>query len=290
MVSVRRLVALVLAVVAIGCGGGGSDAGEQPAVVVERFAPDTTMGAIQRKGEIVIGVKFDAPLFGFRDPAGGEVQGFDVDVGRAVAQSLGVRPRFVEAVSDDRIPFIQDGTVDLVLSTMTITPQRAESIGFTDPYFVARGRILVPEGSAITGIDALAGETVCTALGSTYELTLAEEAPEADLRLVDRNSECLPLLRDGTVDAIVTDDVILTGFIIQDGSLRLVGDDLTTEAYGAGLAAGDEAFATFLDGVLDRFKADGRWTDAYQRWLGRFTNETREPPTQSLEDTLAGVG
>lgn len=288
--TTRRLVTLVLAVVAIGCGGGGSDAGEQPAVVVERFAPDTTMGAIQRKGEIVIGVKFDAPLFGFRDPAGGEVQGFDVDVGRAVAQSLGVRPRFVEAVSDDRIPFIQNGTVDLVLSTMTITPQRAESIGFTDPYFVARGRILVPEGSAITGIDALAGETVCTALGSTYELTLAEEAPEADLRLVDRNSECLPLLRDGTVDAIVTDDVILTGFIIQDGSLRLVGDDLTTEAYGAGLAAGDEAFATFLDGVLDRFKADGRWTDAYQRWLGRFTNETREPPTQSLEDTLAGVG
>ncbi|MCP9489012.1 MAG: glutamate ABC transporter substrate-binding protein [Solirubrobacteraceae bacterium MAG38_C4-C5] len=283
------VLALVLVLLSAGCGGQ-PDVVEQPAAQVPRFAPDTTMGAIQRDGEIAIGVKFDAPPFGFRDPAGGKVQGFDVDVGRAVAESLGVRPRFVEAVSDDRIPLIQAGEVDLVLSTMTITPQRAQSIGFTDPYFVARGRILVPEGSPITGVDALAGEAVCTTLGSTYELTLAEQAPEADLRLVDKISECVPLLRDGTVDAIVNDDVILTGLIIQDGSLRLVGDDLTTEPYGAGLAAGDEAFATFLDGVLERFKADGRWTDAYQRWLGRFTGETREPPTQSLEDTLAGVG
>lgn len=287
--TLRRLTTLLLALVAVSCGAGPGE-GDQRASEVRRYPPDTTMGVIQREGEIVIGVKFDAAPFGFRDPETGDLRGFDVYVGRAVASALGVRPRFVEAVSEDRIPLIQSGEVDLVLATMTITQERAQAIRFTDPYFVARGRILVPEGSPITGVDALAGETVCTVLSSTYELTLAEEASAADLRLVERPSECLKLLQDGAVDAIVNDDVILTGMIIQDGSLRLVGDDLTTEPYGAGLALGDEAFAAFLDDALERFKADGRWASAYRRWLYRYTGVSREPPTQSLEDTLAVVG
>jgi ABC-type amino acid transport substrate-binding protein len=190
------------------------------------------MGKIQEKGEIVIGVKYDVPPFGFKNTRTGDIEGFDVDLGKAVAQKLGVRAKLVEAVSDNRIPFIKDGTVDLVLSTMTINAERVEEIGFTDPYFTAHGRILVPKDSKIADVDDLAGEKVCTALGSTYEETLKKQAPpRADLRLVDAYSECLELLQNGAVDAISTDDVILTGMIIQDDSLKLVGDELTTEPY-----------------------------------------------------------
>jgi ABC-type amino acid transport substrate-binding protein len=292
--AIAALAALVLGLLAAGCGGDDEDeaqeGGGEPAADVEQFPPDTTMGRIQQEGEIAIGVKYDVPPFGFRNPTSGEIEGFDVDFGRAVAEALGVEPRFTEAVSDNRIPFVKDGTVDLVVSTMTINEERAQEIGFTDPYFIARGRILVPEGSEITGVDTLAGNRVCTALGSTYEDTLQEQAPEAELRLVDTYSECLELLQNGAVDAISTDDVILTGMIIQDDSLRLVGDELTVEPYGAGFTRGDEQFAQFLNGVLEEYKSDGRWARAYEEWLGRFTGEDQEPPTETLEDALAASG
>ena len=120
-------------------------------------------------------MKYDVPPFGFQNPESGDIEGFDVDLGRAVAEKLGVEPRFVEAISDNRIPFLQDGTVDLVLSTMTINAERDQEIDFSEPYYVANGRILVPEID-VQGINSLAGKRVCTALGSTYEETLRERA------------------------------------------------------------------------------------------------------------------
>ena len=118
----------------------------------EEFPADTTMGKIQAKGEIAIGVKYDVPPFGFKNPQTGDVEGFDVDFGKAVADKLGVKPKLVEAISDNRIPFIQDGTVDLVLSTMTINAERAAGDRLHRTRTSSRkGRILVPEGSDITG-------------------------------------------------------------------------------------------------------------------------------------------
>ena len=289
------LAGVLLALFAAGCGGdeeeqpaGGGAAGGQAAEGAKQFPASTTMGKIQRKGQITIGVKYDVPPFGFKNPQTGEVQGFDVDFGKAVAQELGVKTKLVEAISDNRIPFIKDGTVDLVLSTMTINEERAQEIGFTDPYFIAKGRVLVPEDSDIAGIEDLAGRKVCTALGSTYEETLKQEAPDADLRLVDAYSECLELLQNGAVDAISTDDVILTGMIIQDKSLKLVGDELTVEPYGGGFKKGDAKFGAFLNGVLEKYKSDGRWQRAYQKWLGRYTGEKASPPDQTLDEVLQG--
>jgi glutamate transport system substrate-binding protein len=265
-----------------GGGGGGETAQE-----AEEFPADSTMGRIQEAGEIKIGVKYDVPPFGFQNPQSGDIEGFDVDLGRAIADALGVEPNFIEAISDNRIPFLQDGTVDLVLSTMTINQERDAEIDFSEPYYIASGRILVPEGSDIRGVDDLAGKTVCTALGSTYEATISEQAPDAELRLVDSYSECLELVQNGAVDAVSTDDVILTGMIIQDDSLSLTeGEPLTTEPYGAGIADGDTEFKDFVDGVIQEYKSDGRWAEAYEKWVGQYTGESQEPPTMTLEEAL----
>ena len=107
---------------------------------------------------------------------------------------------------------------------MTINEERIGQIDFSDPYFIAQGRILVKsDNDEITSVDDLAGKSVCTALGSTYEATLKKQAPDAKLKLVDGYSECLELIQNGAVDAVSTDDVILTGMIIQDDTLKLVG-------------------------------------------------------------------
>ena len=134
---------------------------------------------------------------------------------------------------------------------MTINQERDLEIDFSEPYYIARGRILVPGDSDIQGLEDLAGKRVCTALGSTYEETIREEAPDADLRLVDTYSECLELLQNGAIDAISTDDVILTGMIIQDDTLKMVGDELTTEPYGAGIKDGDKEFQKFVSDTLE---------------------------------------
>jgi glutamate transport system substrate-binding protein len=286
------LLVLVLGLFGAACGeddeeqpaGGGEST---PAAEVEQFPEDTTMGRIQQAGEIKIGVKYDVPPFGFKNPQNDEIEGFDVDFGKAIAEKLGVEPNFIEAISDNRIPFLQDGTVDVVLSTMTINAERAQEIGFSEPYYIARGRILVPPDSDITGIDSLAGKKVCTALGSTYEETLKEQAPEADLRLVDSYSECLELVQNGAVDAVSTDDVILTGMIIQDDTLKLTeGEPLTTEPYGAGLPLDDAEFKEFVDGVLEEWKSGGGWAEAYEKWVGQYTGEQQDPPTMTLEEAI----
>jgi ABC-type amino acid transport substrate-binding protein len=197
-----------------------------------------------------------------------------------------VEPNFIEAISDNRIPFLERGTVDLILSTMTINAERDMEIDFSEPYYIAEGRILVPQGSDIQGLADLAGNSVCTALGSTYEETIREGAPEADLRLVDTYSECLELLQNEAVDAVSTDDVILTGMIIQDDTLEMVGDRLTTEPYGVGIKDGDKQLKDFVDGVLSTIEEDGRWEETYQKWVGRHIGREEQPPEMTLQEAL----
>ena len=287
------VLALVGGLVLAGCGddeesgSGGGSGGSEPAADVEKFDAGTPLGDIQEKGEIVIGVKYDVPPFGFNNPSSGKVEGFDVDLGQAVADKLGVKPKFIEAISDNRIPFLEDGTADVILSTMTINEERVGQIEFSDPYFIAKGRILTKkDNSEITGVDSLAGKNVCTALGSTYEATLKQQAPEAKLKLVDSYSECLELVQNGAVDAVSTDDVILTGMIIQDPSLKLVGEQLTQEPYGAGIKKGEAELVTFVNETFQGLKDDGTWMKLFDQWIGKYTKQKGEPPTISVAEAV----
>ncbi len=194
--------------------------------------------------------------------------------------------KFIEAISDNRIPFLQKGPADVILSTMTINAERVGQIEFSDPYYIARGRVLVKKDSDIRGVQDLGGKKVCTALGSTYEANLKKQAPTARLSLVDSYSECLELIQNGAVDAVSTDDVILTGMIIQDDSLKLVGEQLTQEPYGAGIKKGDSEVVDFVNEAFREVKRDGRWKMLYQRWVGRYAGQKQEPPNISVEEAV----
>ena len=290
----RLLVALAvmaLALFAAACGDDDDDDAESsdsPDVEVEEFPADTTMGEIQEAGEINLGVKFDVPPFGFNNPESGEVEGFDVDLGKYIAARLGVEPVFREANSDNRIPLLVDGTIDLILSTMTITQERDLEIDYSEPYYVANGDVLVPEGSDIASLEDLAGNTVCTAIGSTYQTTIKEEVPDADLRLVDGYSECLELIQTDAVDAVSTDNVILTGMVIQDDTLQLLDLDYTEEPYGVGIPDGDTEMKEFVDESVAQFIEDGTWQETYDEWVGQYIPEDQQqgPPEITLEEAL----
>ena len=291
----RRWHLLVIAMLVLGaltlvaCGDDDDDEGDgEEAAAVEEFPAGSTMAELQEAGEITIGVKFDVPPFGLNNPQTGEVEGFDVDLGNYIADRLGVEPVFREATSDNRIPLLVDGTIDLILSTMTITEERDLEIDFSEPYYVANGDVLVPSGSDIQSLDDLNGNTVCTALGSTYQETIKEEAPDAQLRLVDLYSECFDQVQTGQVDAVSTDNVILTGMTIQDDSLQLLDLDYTTEPYGAGIPEGDTEMKEFVDESIAEFIDSGQWQETYDEWVGQYIPEEQQqgPPDITLKEAL----
>ncbi|MDQ4025975.1 MAG: glutamate ABC transporter substrate-binding protein [Actinomycetota bacterium] len=291
----RWLVAMLAALTLLGaaCGGGdddedagGTGTGTTTETDVEEFPADTTMGKIQERGTLIAGVKYDVPPFGFKNPQTNEVEGFDVDIAQEIADRLGVELDAIEAISDNRIPFLKDGTVHIIASTMTITTDRDVEIDFSEPYYIANGRILVgPDGGDIATLEDLKGKSACTALGSTYE-GLLKDVKGIDVQLPETYSECFELIQNGSVDAVVTDDVILTGMIIQDDTLQMVGEELTVEPYGIGVPEDDTDMQEFVNSVLAELYENGRYDEIYQEWVGQYTDTETEIPDMTLEEAL----
>jgi glutamate transport system substrate-binding protein len=239
-----------------GCASGGGEAGGGETATPEpepTFAEGTTMAALAEAGTITIGTKFDQPLFGLVGPSG-EPEGFDVEIGKIIASKLGISEdniEWVESVSANREPFIQNGEVDIVIATYTINDKRKEVVSFAGPYYMAGQSILVlADNEDIESEDDLVGQPVCSVTGSTPAANL--EALGAEVLLTDTYSNCLGPLRDGTVVAVSTDNVILAGLAAQnEGEFKVVGKPFTEEPYGIGLALEDTDFRNWINDVLE---------------------------------------
>ena len=301
----KRFLTLGAAAVAVafgltGCGAPGSatdpGAGENPdapaegegpySLVVEEspeFEEGTTMAELAEEGSITIGTKFDQPLFGLRAPSG-DPEGFDVAIGTLVAAKLGIPfedIEWTETVSANREPFIENGSVDMVVATYTINDKRKEVVDFAGPYYVAGQALMVLEGDdTITGPEDVAGQQVCSVAGSTPAATIEQEYG-AIVVPTDVYSKCLDPLRNGQVVAVTTDNVILAGFVDQnEGEFKLVdgGATFTEEPYGIGLPKGDEEFRTFVNDVLEEAYDDGTWQRLFEETAGQVIENTPEPP------------
>jgi glutamate transport system substrate-binding protein len=241
------------------------------------------MARIKERGWLVVGIKFDQPMFGYKDPASGRITGFDAEMARLVAKDLTGSERnvhFIETVSRERENFISQQIVDLVIATYSITPARSHLVSFTDPYYNAGQDLLVrATDTRINGVSDLAGKTVCTAKGSTSADRLHNEVSGEILAVVDGYSECVPALLAGRVDAISTDDTILFGLRYQHpnpSALRLVGKPFGKEPYGMGIRKHDTVFRDYLNGLIARWLADGQWDRAYRDTIGVFPGATSD--------------
>ena len=243
------------------------------AVPTAAFAPDSTMAKIVAKGKLTVGVKYDQPGFGLLDPATNKPDGFDIAIAKEIAKALGLKDtqvEFTESVSKNRIPYLQEDKADLVIATMTINADRKTQIDFSRPYFLAGQSILVKKDNKdITNIATLNGKKVCSAQGSTSEKNIQTQAPQAQLLSLDAYAACVSSLKDGRVEAVSTDDIILAGFAAADPSLKLVGGQFTQEPYGIGIKQGKADLVKFVDATLARMFADGTWDKIYEKYLGK---------------------
>jgi len=277
-------------VVLAGCssdaGNQAEDAADNSAAVETdvEFEAGTTMAELNEAGAITIGTKYDQPGFGLLNPDG-TPEGFDVEIGKIVAAKLGIPEdgiTFVETVSANREPFIQNGQADIVVATYTINDKRKEVVDFAGPYYVAGQDIMVAKGNpdGIAGPEDLAGKNVCSVEGSTPAENIRTNYPEATLTLFDVYSKCADALTNGQVDAVTTDNVILTGLVAGNPEgFELVGNPFTEEPYGIGLEKGDQAFRDFINDTLEESFEDGSWADAWDATAGAISGqEAPEPP------------
>ena len=251
---------------------GGTTAATKPAAA-PTFAADSTMGKIVAKGKLTVGVKFDQPGFGLKDPVTGKVDGFDVQMAKEIGHALGLKDdqiEFVEAVSANRIPFLQEDKVDLVIATMTINADRKTQIDFSRPYYLAGQSILVKkDNTTIKSVDDLNGKNVCSVQGSTSEKNVKSKAPQANLLSLTGYAACVDAMKSGRVEAVSTDDIILAGFAASDTSLKLVGGQFTQEPYGIGVKKGKTDFVQFIDALIAKELSDGTWDKIYDKYLGK---------------------
>jgi len=248
-------------------------------VVVEGVS---TPESIQEEGTLTCGVKFDVVGFGFRNPTNSEIEGFDADICREIAEELDVEAELIEAVSANRIPFLNERRVDLVISTFTINDERRTQIDFSRPYYIAGQSILAKiDNTEINGVEDLDGKDVCSATGSTSETNVREQAPEANLVLFATYTEAGQALDDGRCDAVSTDDVILFGLIDAYPDTELKGEPFTTEEYGIGMKKDSAELKTFVDDLLAEMEADGRFAELWNENIGDYTDKEPVLPPES---------
>jgi polar amino acid transport system substrate-binding protein len=220
----------------------------------------STMRKIADRGRLIAGVSADTYLLGSRNPLNGKIEGFDIDIVKAVAKAIfGDENRYELKVitAAQRIPALQNGDVDIVARNMTITCDRWKQIGFSSEYYRAGQKIMVRRGSKATTLADLAGQKVCAPKATSSMDNLIKLAPKA----------------------IPGDDTVLAGLAAQD-PYAVVPDQkaFTAEPYGIGVNAKNVDLVRFVNQVLAGMRSDGQWTAIYNRWLSEALGPAPSPP------------
>lgn len=235
---------------------------------------------ICKAGKITIGVKFDQPGLGFKSATSDTPTGFDVEVAKILASDLGIDSKDIkweETISDNREPFLQQGKVDLVLASYSITPDRRKVVGQAGPYMLTGQQLLVPADSKVKDISDLKKKEVCSVTGSTsIDAINAKGAKGVGF---ESYSECVQKVLDGTVSAMSTDGTILAGFAAQhQGQLKVVGEPFSEERIGVGYSKKAAGMCDFINKSLTAAFADGTWAKAFEKTLGPSGVDTPTPP------------
>ena len=245
------------------------------------------MDTIRKRGRLIAGVSADTLLLGARNPVSGRIEGFDIEMLRGISQALFGDPNKVELkviTAAQRLPYLQDGSVDIVARNMTITCDRWKEIAFSSEYYRSGQKVLVrlgektTTGGRISGIEDLAGKKVCAPNGST-SMDKLRTFDSVEAVGADTHTGCLVLFQQGAVDAITGDDTVLAGLAAQDPYADVVqAPAFTAEPYGLGVNAKNVDFVRFVNGVLEDMRADGRWTKSYNTWLADSLGKAPAPP------------
>lgn len=278
--------ALSLAACSSGSSQSGGTAAEFPVASSVDLTDSPTFDAMKSADKVRVGVKEDQPGLGYLDAVTGERSGFDIEIATWIAAELGFSAdqiEFQKIPSANREQALINGDIDYYVGTYSITDKRKEQVGFAGPYFITgQGLLVAADNTDITSDQDLAGKTVCSATGSTPIQNIKDNYPDTKTTEFDSYSQCVEALKDGTVDAVTTDQAILIGYAAQEpDALKVVGDPFSEEKYGVGVPKDDAALRHFINQVF----TDGgdTWTKIYDETLGASGTKVEQPAVDDYE-------
>lgn len=230
-----------------------------------------TLASIKDRDKIIFGVKTDTRLFGLKNPSSGDIEGFDIDISKQLAKDIlgdEKKAEFKEVTSKTRIPMLQNGDIDAITATMTITDERKKEVDFSDVYFEAGQSLLVKKGSSIKSTEDLGkGSKVLAVKGSTSSQNIRKKAPDASVLEFENYAEAFTALKAGQGDALTTDNAILYGMADENKQYQLTGETFTDEPYGIAVKKGQSGLVKEINASLKKMKADGRYEKIYKKWI-----------------------
>lgn len=225
-------------------------------------AAATDIKRIEDRGVLKLGIKVDVPKFGYQDPATGQVSGLDIDIGKAIAKKILGDENKIETqavTAKTRGPLLDNGEVDLVIATFTITEDRKKIYNFSDAYFTDGIALMVKKSSGIEGFSGLDGKKIGVAQSATTKKTLLEEADKNGIKIsvleFGTYPEIKTALDSGRIDCFSVDGAILFGYL--DDSTTILADRLTPQEYGVASKLSNKNLANVVNEVINELKASG---------------------------------
>lgn len=253
--------------------------------------PDGLITEIQERGKLIVGSKFDQPLIGLKNTATGKIEGHDAEIarlltmrifGEVIEEGEDANLEFIETTSENRETYIEDGTVDVVIASYSMYPERLPQFDFAGPYFYTGQNVMVPaDNEDITSVADLAGKNVCIAEGSGSIGNMEEENPDAVISPLKDYAACAESLENGTHDAVSTDSTILYGFVDGKPDAFKVLDEsnvFSDEPYGIAMKLGETDARMFMNDMLREAHENGDWEKAFELTYGAAGMEMPEPP------------
>ncbi len=239
-------------------------------LVFYHFKSHSDVADIKKKNILVVGVKDSLYPFGYVNEKTRKLEGYDIDFAKNIAEKLGVKLELKPVTSANRIPMLTEKNVDLLICTMTITPERAKQINFSYPYFISKQKFIVKRGSA-KSLKELENKKIGTTKGSTSELNVAKALPSAKVLSYDDYPQAFLAMQQGKVFAVTTDESILAGILskaTRREEFEIPSYDISKEPYGIGVNNTDPELLKLVNSTLLDMEKKGKVSEIFKKWFG----------------------
>ena len=263
-----------------GCGGGNTQATD------DTSADDTQQSETAENtegGTLVMGTNAQFPPYEFRDE-NNEVAGIDADIAAAIADKLGMELEITDMAFDSLIPALDGGTIDIILAGMTVTPEREESVNFTDSYATGVQVIIVPEDSDIAPTEQedgtmavdLTGKLIGVQAGTTGDMYCTDDYGQESVRQYDNGALAVSALANGQVDCVVIDNEPAKNYVAANTGLKILETEYITEDYAAAIAKDNTELLEQVNAAIAELKADGTIDEIIGKYITTDTADTAD--------------
>ena len=242
-----------------------------------------TLDEIVESGTLTIGVFSDKKPFGYVDETG-EYQGYDVYFARRLAEDLGVALELVSVDAPNRVEYLTSAKVDIILANFTVTPERAEVVGFALPYMKVALGVVSPDDALITDIEGLRGKTLIVSKGTTAETWFTANEPDVNLLKFDTYTETFNALLDGRGDALSTDNTEVLAWAIENPGFTVGIESLgSLDTIAPAVQKGNDTVLAYINEEIEALAAENFFHADYEATLKDVYGDAVDPDNLVVE-------